>query len=517
MDAFQHVLTRLQRRGAALGHFNVADLVLLKAVVAAAVEVDVPVVVGASEGERDFLGTYELAALVKVMRAEYDVPIFLNADHTHSLAKAVEAARAGFDSVVIDFPAQPNPHEDVKNWIEERGGDPAKLLDICRKVPVEDIIAKPYEFPDEKDIERWDWLYGFHILRSEVAGTAAMGGTGKSTSSIAEALSMASGQARLDQQVPRPLRVGLINLEDTRNTVDKRIAAHMRQYNLKPEDIGDRLIVIAKGEIKIKVAQQLRSGDVKRNQETIDALIKFARKHRLDVLSIDSFIRTHQVNENDNSAIQEVVECFEDVAVAAKCAIHLWHHTRKAGGEQVTIEAARGASAFIDSCRSARIMQTMTKKEHEDLSKCVPDLRPPGFYFRIFNGKRNFAPPAEVSDWFEIKSVDLRNGDNVGVVTTWAYPAIKTGITPEAADRILTEIGRGLENGQRYSNDNAATTRAAWKVVQKHCPDKPPKECKRIIANWLKQDLLYEAEYDNPLRNNKQTGLYVREIRSNEI
>ena len=56
---------------AAVGHFNVADLVLLKAVVAAAVEVRVPVIVGASEGERDFLGTYELAALVKVMREEH--------------------------------------------------------------------------------------------------------------------------------------------------------------------------------------------------------------------------------------------------------------------------------------------------------------------------------------------------------------------------------------------------------------------------------------------------------------
>ena len=91
----------------ALGHFNVADLVLLKAVVAAAVEVRVPVMVGASEGERDFFGTYELAAVVEAMRAEQDVPIFLNADHTHSLAKAVEAARAGFDAVVIDFSALP--------------------------------------------------------------------------------------------------------------------------------------------------------------------------------------------------------------------------------------------------------------------------------------------------------------------------------------------------------------------------------------------------------------------------
>ena len=107
MDGLRSILHRLQQRGAALGHFNVADLVLLKAVVAAAVEVKVPVLVGASEGERDFLGTYELAALVKVVRAENDTPIFLNADHTHSLAKAVEAAKAGFDAVVIDFSALP--------------------------------------------------------------------------------------------------------------------------------------------------------------------------------------------------------------------------------------------------------------------------------------------------------------------------------------------------------------------------------------------------------------------------
>jgi fructose-bisphosphate aldolase, class II len=107
MDALRNVLTRSQQRGVALGHFNVADLVLLKAVVTAAVEVGVPVMVGASEGERNFLGTRELAALVRVMREERGVPVFLNADHTHSLAKAQEAARAGFDSVVIDFSALP--------------------------------------------------------------------------------------------------------------------------------------------------------------------------------------------------------------------------------------------------------------------------------------------------------------------------------------------------------------------------------------------------------------------------
>jgi fructose-bisphosphate aldolase class II len=41
------------------------------------------------------------------LREEFDFPIFLNADHTHSLAKAVEAAMAGFDAIVFDVSALP--------------------------------------------------------------------------------------------------------------------------------------------------------------------------------------------------------------------------------------------------------------------------------------------------------------------------------------------------------------------------------------------------------------------------
>lgn len=106
-DTLRDVLTRLKKEGAALGHFNVADLVLLKAVMAAAAETKFPVLIGASEGEREFFGARQLAALVKSLRQESDVPVFLNADHTHSLAKAVEAANAGFDAVTIDFSALP--------------------------------------------------------------------------------------------------------------------------------------------------------------------------------------------------------------------------------------------------------------------------------------------------------------------------------------------------------------------------------------------------------------------------
>jgi fructose-bisphosphate aldolase, class II len=68
------------------------------------------VIVGASEGERKLLGVRQIAAPVRGLREEFDFPIFLNADHTHSLAGAVEAAKAGFDSVVFDLSATPFRH-----------------------------------------------------------------------------------------------------------------------------------------------------------------------------------------------------------------------------------------------------------------------------------------------------------------------------------------------------------------------------------------------------------------------
>jgi fructose-bisphosphate aldolase, class II len=87
----------------ALGHFNFSELVVLKAVAIAARDFGTPVVVGVSESEREFVGVRQAAALVKSIREESGVDIFLNADHTHSLEKAVAAAKAGFDMVVFDL------------------------------------------------------------------------------------------------------------------------------------------------------------------------------------------------------------------------------------------------------------------------------------------------------------------------------------------------------------------------------------------------------------------------------
>src|SRR5258707_11939899 len=107
MYTLRGILQDAQARGEAVGHFNISDLVLLKAVLGAARELNAPVVVGLSEGEREFVGTSQIGVLVKSLREEFGFPIFLNADHTHSLAKGIEAAKAGFDSIVFDLSALP--------------------------------------------------------------------------------------------------------------------------------------------------------------------------------------------------------------------------------------------------------------------------------------------------------------------------------------------------------------------------------------------------------------------------
>jgi fructose-bisphosphate aldolase class II len=107
LQTLRETLKKAQTDRVAIGHFNISDLAMLKAVFAAAHELLVPVIIGVSGGERAFMGTRQIAALIRSLREEFASPLFLNSDHTHSLPEALEAARAGFDAIVFDVSALP--------------------------------------------------------------------------------------------------------------------------------------------------------------------------------------------------------------------------------------------------------------------------------------------------------------------------------------------------------------------------------------------------------------------------
>lgn len=92
-----------QRSNWAIPHFNISTADMCEAIIKICVLEKSPLIIGVSEGEADFLG-YDFARLiVDFWKKKTNHPIFLNADHHHSLERARTAIEAGFDSVNIDL------------------------------------------------------------------------------------------------------------------------------------------------------------------------------------------------------------------------------------------------------------------------------------------------------------------------------------------------------------------------------------------------------------------------------
>ncbi|MEK7621960.1 MAG: class II fructose-bisphosphate aldolase [Patescibacteria group bacterium] len=102
MKTLREYIKEAGERGVAIGHFNISNLEGFWGIIRAARALAVPVIIGVSEGERDFIGVRQAAALVASVRAESSLPIFLNADHTYSFDRVKEAIDAGYDAVIFD-------------------------------------------------------------------------------------------------------------------------------------------------------------------------------------------------------------------------------------------------------------------------------------------------------------------------------------------------------------------------------------------------------------------------------
>lgn len=102
MKTLKNYLDRAKYDHIAIGHFNISNVEALWAIFDVARALKQPVIIGVSEGERNFIGVRQAAALVQSLRYEYDYPIFMNADHTHDFEGVKKAIDIGYDSVMID-------------------------------------------------------------------------------------------------------------------------------------------------------------------------------------------------------------------------------------------------------------------------------------------------------------------------------------------------------------------------------------------------------------------------------
>lgn len=102
MKSLRDYIHDAEQRHVAIGHFNISNLEALHGIFNAARALDLPIIIGTSEGERSFVGVPESVALVRALRETYNYPIFLNADHTYSFEGVKAAIDAGYDAVIFD-------------------------------------------------------------------------------------------------------------------------------------------------------------------------------------------------------------------------------------------------------------------------------------------------------------------------------------------------------------------------------------------------------------------------------
>ena len=102
IPTLRETIATAEAKGQAVAHFNISDSVGFWGVIKGAQAVGAPVIIGVSEGERDFIGITEVAAMIKSFREKNNYPVYLNADHSYSFERVKECIDAGFDSVIFD-------------------------------------------------------------------------------------------------------------------------------------------------------------------------------------------------------------------------------------------------------------------------------------------------------------------------------------------------------------------------------------------------------------------------------
>lgn len=101
------IVNDANKKGYAVGAFNMNNLETVLAVTQAAEKLKSPVILQVTEGALEYAGLSEITALIKAAANEIKVPVALHLDHGHSFQTVKKCIAAGFSSVMIDGSSLP--------------------------------------------------------------------------------------------------------------------------------------------------------------------------------------------------------------------------------------------------------------------------------------------------------------------------------------------------------------------------------------------------------------------------
>jgi hypothetical protein len=361
------------------------------------------------------------------------------------------------------------------------------------------------------------WLLGTTFCRRFLSSLLSPGGTGKTALRIAQAMSLAAGRSLTGEYVHQRCRVLYVTLEDSMDELRRRVRACRIHHGVDAAELSERMYLWAPPRgCKIAERPAYANGIV---SGTLEAQLRSVIVEKgIDLVTIDPFVKSYggDIDENSNSAIDAVCDIITQLAIELYFAADVTHHDSKGTRIAGDIDRGRGATAFRDAGRLGQSLTTMSAEEAKKFDISERDRRS---LVRLDSAKVNLAPAGEAR-WFQLIGValgngnsDYPNGDIVQTVEPWMPPDTWAGLSHPALNDVLTDIDAGMSNGQRYSAAKSADKRAAWRVVQKHFPEKNEQQCREVIGTWVRNAVLCSEQYDDPIDRKARAGLFLNQAK----
>ena len=96
------MLKDAQKKGTAIGAFNIENMEMAQAVIDAAVEANLPIILQTTPSTVRYASPAVFAAMVSALAKNAPVPIAMHLDHGSSFEQTMEAIAGGYSSVMID-------------------------------------------------------------------------------------------------------------------------------------------------------------------------------------------------------------------------------------------------------------------------------------------------------------------------------------------------------------------------------------------------------------------------------
>ena len=260
-----------------------------------------------------------------------------------------------------------------------------------------------------------EWIVGTRAIAGFVDVLIAPGGMSKSTFLIAECMAIVTGKPLTGDDIHRQGPCWLLNGEDPKDEMQRRVVAAAQHHGIPLSDLEGLYLSSGYGRDFALISDTGRGISV--NHRLVERIITRAKELGIVRIVLDPLVRFHRADENDNMALDRLMQVAAKIAKETGAAVSIAHHTRKrrTNGDEGNGDAdtARGASSVVSAARIAHTMGGLGPKEAKKLGISEAQRK---WYVRVDDAKSNLAPPAAAAKWFKRVSIELPNGDKVGVL-----------------------------------------------------------------------------------------------------